>query len=92
METLATADRVDVFWHDRMLNHDGGEGVFDTGEDPGFLDVLEKHPENGDRVKNMVSILKRGPISPFISWHSGTPAQPDELLTFHTQGTPITPD
>lgn len=85
METLATADRIDVFWHAGMLNHDAGEGVFDTGEDPGFLDVLEKHPENEDRVKNMVSILKRGPISPFISWHSGTPAQPNELLTFHTK-------
>uniref|UniRef100_A0A5B6YMK1 Putative histone deacetylase 8 n=1 Tax=Davidia involucrata TaxID=16924 RepID=A0A5B6YMK1_DAVIN len=77
-------DRIHVFWHEGMLHHDTGTGVFDTGMDPGFLDVLEKHPENSDRVKNMVSILKRGPISPFISWHLGRPALISELLTFHT--------
>ena len=77
---------IHVFWHEGMLKHDTGKGVFDTGMDPGFLDVLENHPENSDRIRNMVSILKRGPISPFISWHVGRPAQISELLTFHTQG------
>lgn len=67
-----------------MLNHDTGKGVFDTGFDPGFLEVLEKHPENSDRIKNMVSILNRGPISPHISWHSGISAQIPQLLSFHT--------
>ncbi|KAK4375835.1 hypothetical protein RND71_006512 [Anisodus tanguticus] len=76
---------IHVFWHEGMLKHDTGKGVFDTGMDPGFLDVLEKHPENADRVKNMLSILKRGPISPFISWHQGRPALISELLSFHTQ-------
>ncbi|XP_071913147.1 histone deacetylase 8 isoform X2 [Coffea arabica] len=76
---------IHVFWHEGMLKHDTGKGVFDTGMDPGFLDVLENHPENSDRIRNMVSILKRGPISPFISWHVGRPAQISELLTFHTQ-------
>ncbi|CAK9157897.1 unnamed protein product [Ilex paraguariensis] len=79
-------DRIHVFWHEGMLNYDTGIGVFDTGMDPGFLDVLEKHPENADRVKNMLSILKRGPIAPFISWHLGRPAVISELLSFHTQG------
>ncbi|GFP97158.1 histone deacetylase 8 [Phtheirospermum japonicum] len=68
-----------------MLKHETGRGVFDTGMDPGFLDVLENHPENSDRVRNMVSILKRGPISPFVSWHQGRPALISELLSFHTQ-------
>ncbi|GAV60817.1 Hist_deacetyl domain-containing protein [Cephalotus follicularis] len=81
--TLST-ERIDVFWHDGMLSHDTGTGVFDTGMDPGFLDVLEKHPENSDRIKNMVSILKRGPISPYISFHLGTPALVSEVLTFHS--------
>ncbi|XP_027082885.2 histone deacetylase 8-like isoform X1 [Coffea arabica] len=76
---------IHVFWHEGMLKHDTGKGVFDTGMDPGFLDVLENHPENSDSIRNMVSILKRGPISPFISWHVGRPAQISELLTFHTQ-------
>ena len=78
---------IDVFWHEGMLKHDTGNGVFSTGMDPGFLDVLEKHPENSDRVRNMVSILKRGPISPYIVWHLGRPALISELLSFHTQGT-----
>lgn len=80
---------IHVFWDEGMLKHDTGRGVFDTGMDPGFLDVLEKHPENSDRVKNMLSILKRGPISPFISWHHGRPAHVSELLSFHTQGTQL---
>ncbi|KAK4441328.1 Histone deacetylase 8 [Sesamum alatum] len=79
------AHRIDVFWHEGMLKHDTGRGVFDTGMDPGFLDVLENHPENSDRVKNMVSILRRGPISPYVSWHQGRPALISELLSFHTQ-------
>lgn len=80
-----TREVIHVFWHEGMLEHDAGNGVFDTGIDPGFLDVLEKHPENSDRIRNMVSILRRGPISPFISWHLGRPALLSELLPFHTQ-------
>ena len=80
-------DHLDVFWHEGMLKYETGTGVFDSGMDPGFLDVLEKHPKNSDRVKNMLSILKRGPISPYISWHPGTPALVPQLLSFHTQGT-----
>lgn len=82
----ASTDRIHVFWDDGMLSHDTGKGVFDTGMDPGFLDVLDHHPENSDRVRNLLSILKRGPISPFISWHSGRPALTSELLSFHTPG------
>lgn len=79
------SSRIDVFWDKGMLKHYTGTGVFDTLMDPGFLAVLEKHPENADRVKNMVSILKKGPISPYITWNTGRLALPSELLTFHTQ-------
>ncbi|KAI6669757.1 hypothetical protein NL676_004642 [Syzygium grande] len=75
---------VEGFWHDGMLNHDTGRGVLDTGSDPGFLDVVEKQPENPDWVRNMVSILKRGPISPFNSWHTAAPALISQLLSFHS--------
>lgn len=80
----SAAGVVHVFWDARMLDHDAGAGVFDSGVDPGFLEVLEKHPENADRVRNMVSILRRGPISPYISWHPGRSAHTSELLSFHT--------
>ncbi|XP_074294969.1 histone deacetylase 8 [Silene latifolia] len=81
---VAKNERIAVFWDEGMLKHDPGRGVFDSAFDPGFLDVLEDHPENADRVRNMVSILKRGPISPFISWHSGSLASTSDLLTFHS--------
>ena len=79
-------DKLAVFWHEGMLAHDAGRGVFDSGRDPGFLDVLDQHPENADRVRNMFSILRRGPIAPFLSWHSGCPAHASELLSFHSPG------
>jgi hypothetical protein len=81
------AELLHVFWHEGMLDHDTGFGVFDTGFDPGFLEVLDKHPENADRVRNMVSILRKGPISRWLTWHSGRPANVGELLTFHSRGT-----
>jgi len=80
----APGDKLAVFWHEGMLAHDAGRGVFDSGRDPGFLDVLDQHPENADRVRNMVSILRRGPVAPFLSWHSGRPAHASELLSFHS--------
>ncbi|KAI5069254.1 hypothetical protein GOP47_0015555 [Adiantum capillus-veneris] len=79
--------RVGVFWHEDMLTkHDLGRGVFDTLSDPGFLDVLEPHPENADRLRNMLSILRRGPLSPHLSWYLGRPASTSELLSFHSPG------
>ena len=81
-----SGDKLAVFWHEGMLAHDAGRGVFDSGRDPGFLDVLDQHPENADRVRNMVSILRRGPVAPFLSWHSGRPAHASELLSFHSPG------
>ncbi|KAG0630393.1 hypothetical protein M758_1G175300 [Ceratodon purpureus] len=87
---MATADeapdmnQMHVFFHEDMLKHDNGHGVFDTFQNPGFLDVLEPHPENADRIRNIRSILQRGPIAPFITWHEGRPAAIESLTSFHT--------
>ena len=81
-----TQESLHVFWDEGMLEHDPGAGVFDSFIDPGFLDVLDGHPENATRVRNMVSILKRGPISPYLLWESGRKAKIEELHTFHTIG------
>jgi len=87
---MAMADKdmnqIHVFFHEAMLQHDNGYGVFDTFEDPGFLDVLEPHPENADRIRNIRSILQRGPIAPFITWHQSRPAAIESLTSFHTPG------
>lgn len=73
-----------VFWDERMLTHDPGCGVFDLVGDPGFLDVLEPHPENAARLRNMVSVLRRGPLAPRVAWRAGRRAAPEELYSFHT--------
>ncbi|KAL5709140.1 Histone deacetylase 8 [Ranunculus cassubicifolius] len=83
--SIISSDKIHVYWDEGMLKHYTGTGVFDTFIDPGFFEVLDKHPENADRVKNMVSILKKGPISPYITWNSGRLALVSELLSFHTQ-------
>lgn len=67
-----------------MLAHSPDSGVFDTLHDPGFLVVLDQHPENADRVRNMVAILRGGPIAPYIRWRPGRAAQIEELYLFHS--------
>lgn len=77
-------EKIGVFWHKGMVEkHDLGMGVFDTLMDPGFLEVLEPHPENPDRLRNMHSILRKGPLSPHLTWHQGRPALIPEVLSFH---------
>ena len=68
MSGAATA--IDVFWHPAVLDHDTGSGVFEGGRSA-LLDVPELHPENAERVRNMVSVLRRGPIAGRLRWHDG---------------------
>jgi acetoin utilization deacetylase AcuC-like enzyme len=73
---------LDVFWHEDVLRHDTGEGLFDRGPSD-LLDVPELHPENAERVRNMRSVLQRGPLAPRIRWRDGRHATDDELTTVH---------
>jgi acetoin utilization deacetylase AcuC-like enzyme len=73
---------IDVFWHPAVLDHDTGSGVFEA-EDTGLLAVPELHPENAERVRNMHSVLERGPLAGRIRWHGGREAGEDELATVH---------
>ena len=79
-------EKIDVFFHEDILKHDNGHGMFGNFQVPGFLDVLELHPENADRIRNIRSILQRGPIVPLITWHEGRPATVESLTSFHTPG------
>jgi len=75
--------KLNVFWHPDVLLHDTGTGVFEAvGSD--LLTVREKHPEGTDRISNMLSILKRGPLSSHLTWHWGRQATEKELQLFHT--------
>src|SRR5215207_4420679 len=75
-------ERIDVFWHDDVLRHDTGEGVFDAGPQD-WLEVPELHAENGERVRNMRGILRVGPLADRMRWHEGRHATVEEATTLH---------
>ena len=79
------ADRVAVFFHPCVLDHDTGQGFFEADASP-YLTLLEKHPENGDRARNMLTILQRGPINAVLDWYQGESAQRTDLERFHASG------
>jgi acetoin utilization deacetylase AcuC-like enzyme len=73
---------LDVFWHPAMLEHDTGSGLWEAGPSE-LLEVPELHPENGERLRNMRSVLERGPLSSRLGWKHGRAAELDELETVH---------
>ncbi len=75
---------MDVFWHDDVLFHDTGFGFFEVPENP-LLSVQIAHPEGPDRIRNMKSVLQRGPIAPHLRWHAGTHASETDLVRFHDE-------
>jgi acetoin utilization deacetylase AcuC-like enzyme len=73
---------IDVFWHPAVLDHDTGRGIFEGGPSD-LLEVPELHPENAERVRNMVSVLRRGPLADRLRWHDGRLAGEQELAAVH---------
>ncbi|MDX1400348.1 MAG: class II histone deacetylase [Kiloniellales bacterium] len=76
------SDRLAVFYDERVLGHDTGFGFFEAPSSP-FLEIQERHPENAERLRNMASVLRTGPISDALDWHPATPAVREDLLLFH---------
>ena len=79
---MMTEAAIDVFWDERVLEHDTGSGLFDT-EERALLAVPELHPENVERILNMKSVLERGPIAAHVRWHPGRLAELAELAVVH---------
>jgi acetoin utilization deacetylase AcuC-like enzyme len=77
-----TSTNINVFWDSSVLKHDTGRGFFQRPPSP-YLEVTESHPENPDRLRNMHSVLKLGPLKSYVAWHTGRPATRDELQAFH---------
>ncbi len=73
---------IDLFWHEDALRHDTGSGLFEQPPSP-LLDEQELHPENAVRIRNMKSILERGPLSAHIRRRDGRHADPAELQLVH---------
>ncbi|MCF8069510.1 MAG: hypothetical protein K9L30_13080 [Desulfobacterales bacterium] len=75
-------NKMTVYFHMDCLLHDTGTGLFD-GPGSNLLTVWENHPESVERYSNMLSILKKGPIAPYLNWQSGRHASKNEILMFH---------
>jgi acetoin utilization deacetylase AcuC-like enzyme len=75
---------IDVYWHPAVLEHDTGAGLFEGGRSD-LLDVPELHPENAERVRNMASVLRRGPLADRLRWQDGRLASEGELTAVHTE-------
>ena len=73
---------LDVFWHPATLEHDTGSGLWEAGPSE-LLEVPELHPENAERLRNMRSVLTRGPLADRLAWRDGRVAELNELETVH---------
>jgi len=73
---------LDVFWHDDVLAHETGRGVFEHPPSP-LMAEEELHPENAVRLRNMKAILERGPLARHVRWRSGRHAERQELELVH---------
>lgn len=71
-----------VFHDAAVLEHDTGYGFFEA-EPSSYLDVPEAHPENAARLRNILSVLRRGPIAGDLDWFDGPPATRADLERFH---------
>jgi acetoin utilization deacetylase AcuC-like enzyme len=79
------AAELDVFWHPAVLEHDTGTGVWEAPASD-LLDANELHPENAVRIRNMRSLLQRGPLAQRLGWREGRLADPTELESVHDPG------
>jgi acetoin utilization deacetylase AcuC-like enzyme len=85
LEVMAVSKQnLAVFWHPDVLKHDPGRGCYEYEASP-LMEIDEPHPETPDRIINIRSALKRGPISDAIDWRDGRHATRQEIARFHTE-------
>ena len=77
-----TPERLVVFFDDTVLAVRTPDGLFDQVPSP-LLDHQLPSMEGPDRIANIRSILKRGPMAGDIDWFPGRPATDAEILLFH---------
>jgi acetoin utilization deacetylase AcuC-like enzyme len=76
------SERLAVFFDPCIFDHDTGRGFFEASPSP-YLPIIENHPENADRVRNMLAVLQQGPIADALDWHRGEAALREDLERFH---------
>lgn len=81
----ASSDRLAVYFDSQVFDHETGYGMFDAPPSP-YLAVPERHAENGERVRNMAAVLRKGPIREALDWYGAEPASDEALRLFHESG------
>jgi acetoin utilization deacetylase AcuC-like enzyme len=76
------SERLAVFFDSCIFDHDTGSGFFEAGASP-YLPIVESHPENAERTRNMLAVLQHGPIADALDWYSGEAARRADLERFH---------
>jgi acetoin utilization deacetylase AcuC-like enzyme len=71
-----------VFWHEDVLLHNTGAGVFESAPSP-LMNADELHPESGPRLLNMKAILERGPLAALVTWEPVHLRPESELALVH---------
>ena len=77
------SDRLAVFFDPCIFDHDSGRGFFEASPSP-YLPVIENHPENAERTRNMLALLQQGPVADALDWYKGEAARRADLERFHT--------
>lgn len=79
------SERLAVFFDACIFEHDTGSGFFEASASP-YLPVIETHPENSERLRNMHAVLRDGPIADALDWYPAEPADRAALTRFHSAG------
>ncbi len=77
------ARAITAFRHEDCLAHDTGRGLFEAGPS-GLIAVPEQHPESADLLRNLYSVLDRGPLAGDVDWREAPRAGDEQLLRVHT--------
>ncbi|MCP4983740.1 MAG: hypothetical protein GY935_24950 [Gammaproteobacteria bacterium] len=77
------SDRLAVFFDACVFDHDTGQGFFEARASP-YLPIVETHPENDLRARNMYGVLQHGPIAEVLDWHQAEMAERVDLERFHS--------
>ena len=77
-----SAERMAVFYNARVLAHATGDGFFEASPSP-LLPIIERHPENRERIENMVAVLRDGPLGGALDWRTAEAATREDLERLH---------
>ncbi len=76
--------RMAIFHDARVLAHATGDGFFEAPPSP-LLPIIERHPENRERIENMAAVLRDGPLADALDWRTAEAATREDLERLHDE-------